>query len=318
MLRTFVRGLVISLICVPRLALADAELVPLPFISAGFGSPEGAYQSSYDQTALPLARPVTAVTNLKACMVSPGGGIFHLPPSVICAPAGPVVTELDGGAIAIDTPQFQFHATLASVAAGNRWTVELLNPTLTFSNPAIAGEVPDGSIISLQIYIDAFPSAVFAVADVTDGPTEAIAFRKIPTQPPSLGALALLEASSAKLATSAVPFAPGLLETFLDGDSVSVLGRISFRVSFEATYFPASVTSVVLGTSFSLTDPCGTATGTDGLPAHACKVGFELFEAHRATAVASLACRADLSQDGAVNFKDLALLKSVFFQSCQP
>jgi hypothetical protein len=34
--------------------------------------------------------------------------------------------------------------------------------------------------------------------------------------------------------------------------------------------------------------------------------------------VASLACRADLSQDGAVNFKDLALLKSVFFQSCQP
>jgi len=318
MLHTLVRALVISLIFVPDLALADAELVPLPLTSAGFGFPEGAYQSSYDKTALPLGRPVTAVTSLEACVVSTGGGIFHLPPAVICSPVGPLVTELDGGAIAIDTPQFQFHATLASVAAGNRWTVELQNPTLTFSNPALVGKVPDGSVISLQLYIDAFPSAVFTVADVTDGPTEAIAFRKIPTQPLSPGTLVLLEASSAKLAESAVPFAPGLLETFLDGDSISVLGRISFQVSFGAVYFPLSTTSVVLGTSFSLTDPCGTATGADGLPAHACKVGSELFEAHRATAVASLACRADLSQDGAVNFKDLALLKSVFFQSCQP
>ena len=32
----------------------------------------------------------------------------------------------------------------------------------------------------------------------------------------------------------------------------------------------------------------------------------------------NLACQADLSGDGMVNFKDLGLFKSVFFKKCEP
>ena len=35
-------------------------------------------------------------------------------------------------------------------------------------------------------------------------------------------------------------------------------------------------------------------------------------------AVASLACKADLTGDGVVNFADLAKMKSVFFKTCTP
>jgi len=53
-----------------------------------------------------------------------------------------------------------------------------------------------------------------------------------------------------------------------------------------------------------------------GLPNQSIRLDFRLLTT-QATA-ASLACKADLTGDGVVNFADLAKMKSVFFKTCTP
>jgi hypothetical protein len=49
-----------------------------------------------------------------------------------------------------------------------------------------------------------------------------------------------------------------------------------------------------------------------------CRVALQAFRPVRSTHPPSAACKPDLTGDGVVNFADLAKLKSVFFQRCQP
>jgi hypothetical protein len=297
--------------------MAAGALVPVPFTSAGFTLPPGPLASSLptveDQAPIPLEAPVTVVIEQALCAKT-GGGPFPIPTGLVCSDAEITTTSLANGEIAISTPLYQFTATVASVP-GDRWSVELVNPVLALPGGAVVGDTfATPKLVSLRIAIDAFPSARFTVPDATEAPVESIAFRRIPPNVDSTSGLPLLEARSGELDTAARPFTPGLFETFLDGDVVTLAGRASYLLTFQATVFVGSVTSV----HFTHQDPCGSAAGLAALPQRDCKAGLELHAVHAATPTASLACRADLDGNGVVNFVDLAQFRSVFLQRCEP
>lgn len=297
-------------------AVADAALVPVPFTGAGFTLPPGPLFSSFegeeDEDPISLTAPVTAVAEVGVCAKS-GGGPFPVPPGVVCS-REVQVTSFANGAVALATPRFQLQATLAS-SAGSPWQVELVDPILAVTDPGAPGTPIDGATtVLVRVVIDAFPSATFEVPDATAAPVEAIGFRRAPPNRDGLVALPLLEARSAMLDTAVRPFVPGLVESFLDDDEITLVGRVRYELVFEAVVFA----SQVVGVQFQLVDPCGSVTSPTALPDRACSVGLALSAAHTATPTASLACRADLTEDGVVNFADLARLRSVFFQTCTP
>lgn len=308
---------VLALLAAPRLAAAAGALVPLPFTTAGFTLPPGEFVSSREaregQAPIPLEAPVTVVVELVLCSKS-GGGPFPIPIGLLCSNPEIETIALPTGVIALSTPFYQFSATLVS-APGDRFTIELQDPVLVLPSAATVGETfATPKITSFRIAIDAFPSASFTVPDATDAPVETVAFRRVPANVSSTAELPLLEARSAELETATRPFSPGLLEPFLDGDVVTIVGRASYELSFEATGFAGLISFV----QFEHADPCGSATSPTGLPTRACEAGLELHTVHAATPTASLACRADLDGSGVVNFVDLAQFKSVFLQRCEP
>jgi hypothetical protein len=182
-----------------------------------------------------------------------------------------------------------------------------------FTPPAIPGESPTaGQVVQFRLFLDAFPSAVFSVPDVTPAAVESVAFASLPTAAP--GKLELLQARSARIGSSSAPYAPGFVEPLVDGDTLTLVGRARYQVSFTAAVF----IQTVAGTVWEVKDPCGTGSDATALPPRSCKVGLELSTVQPSGAVASLACRSDVTRDGVVNFADLAAMKSVFFQRCQP
>ncbi len=305
------RFLALFVVALPSVAVA-AELTPLSWTSAGFGLPSGSYQSSATTTPpipLPLTAPITVVSQASICVrVNPPIGL----PFLSCSAQQPVVTTFASGAIVVDRPEFHFEGTLASVANGNHWTVAFVNPVLNLVNPAAVGMPLEGKLVSVRLYIDAFPTAVFSPPDLTAAPVEAISFLNVPSDP-SPGKLPLLEAKSTTLGSTLSPFAPAFVESFLEGDTISIVGRASYQVSFVATLFNQNV----IGLQFTLVDPCGTFNSPTALPSNDCSVGLDLIAPTSTGTGASLACRADLNHDSVVNAQDLASLKSVFFQRCQ-
>jgi hypothetical protein len=87
----------------------------------------------------------------------------------------------------------------------------------------------------------------------------------------------------------------------------------SFVIRLTGTYEPGGLR--VTGFEVDRYSPCsgpGDAASLD------CTVTLQAFRPVRSTSSPSLARKADLTGDGVVNFGDLAKLKSVFFQRCQP
>ena len=307
------RSLALFVVALPSFAAA-ANLTPLSWTSAGVGLPSGSYTSTPGEggtpPAAPLTAPVTVSSAATTCFrVTPPIG----PSSIVCAAQPVNVATFATGAIVVDRPEFHFQGTLASAFTGNQWTVQLLNPVLNIPNPAIPGQL-EGKTISVQVVIDAFPTALFTVPDVTSAPAEAVAFRRLPPALTSPGQLALIEAHSSTLGTSLAPFSPAFIETFLDGDAISLFSRVTIKASFLVTLFNQQV----FGSQFTYEDPCGSLSSLTALPASNCSIGLEIFTPTTSGAEASLACRADLNHDSVVNAQDLASLKSVFFQRCQP
>jgi hypothetical protein len=310
MLRHTLRFLASIVLAYPSFASA-ANLTPLPWSSAGVGLPSGSYTSPVGQggapPATPLTAPVTVVSAVSVCFrVNPPIGQSFIQ----CAAQSAIVTTFATGAIVVDRPEFHFQGTLASVFSGNQWTVQLLNPVLNVTNPPVGGQL-DGKTIAVQLVIDTFPTAVFNVPDVTSAPTEAVVLRKILASP---APIPLIEARSSALGTSMAPFSPGFVETFLDGDTISLFSRFTVQASFIVSLFNQQV----IGAQYSYQDACGTLTNPTTLPLSNCSSGLELFTPTTTGTEASLACRADLNHDSVVNGQDLASLKSVFFQRCQP
>ncbi len=309
--------LLLLLLALQRPALAASALVPVPFSSAGFTLPPGDFTSSLvplsEQGPIPLGTPVTVVVELVLCVKS-GGGPLPIPPGLLCSDPQIETIPLPNGVIQLSTALYQFSATLVATP-GDRWTVALQNPVLVLPTAATVGDTfAAARVTSFRIAIDAFPSATFSVPDASDAPVESVAWKRVPPNVDATAGLPLLEARSAELETATRPFSPGLLETFLDGDVVTLVGRASYELSFRANLFAGLVSSV----QFEHRDPCGSATSPTGLPPRSCQVGFELHAVHPATSTASLACRADLDGSGVVNFLDLTQFKSVFFQRCEP
>jgi hypothetical protein len=306
------RFLALFVVALPSVAVAAAQLTPLSWTSAGVGLPSGNYASSAPFPALPsipLTEPVTVVSVVSVCVrVNPPIG----PSFLSCALQEPVVTTFASGAIVVDRPEFHFEGTLGSVANGNHWTVALVNPVLNLVNPSTVGPLVEGKLVSLQLYVDAFPTAVLTPPDLTAAPVEAVSLRKVPSDPDP-AKLPLIEARSATLGSTLSPFAPGFVETFLEGDTITLFGRVSLRASFAASVFNQNV----VGVQFTWVDPCGTFNSPTALPSNDCTVGLDLFAPTSMGTQASLACRADLNHDTVVNAQDLASLKSVFFQRCQ-
>jgi hypothetical protein len=316
MLRPILRFLTLCVVALHAFAAGAANLTPLSWTSAGVGIPSGSYTSTPGEggtpPAAPLTAPVTVSSVASTCVrITPPIG----PSSILCAAQPVNVATFATGAIVIDRSEFHFQGTLASVFAGNQWTVQLLDPVLNILNPAIPGVPSDleGKTIAVQVVVDAFPTAVFTVPDLTSAPAEAVAFRKIPSALASPGQLALIEARSSALGASLAPFSPGFIETFLDGDAIRLFSRVTIKASFLVTLFGQQV----LGSQYKYEDPCGSQTSLTSLPTSNCNIGLEIFTPTTSGAEASLACRADLNHDSVVNAQDLASLKSVFFQRCQ-
>ena len=304
----------------PLEAAADAALVPVPVTTSGFTLPPGELFSSFEgeegDPPVPLAAPVTVVSVSDVCTKTSGSSFpIPIPPSVVCTPGAPQAASFDDGAISLTTPTFQLQATLVS-GGGSQWEVELVDPVLNITNLAVPGTPITGpTTVRVRIVIDAFPSATFDIPDATPAPSESIAFRRLPPNLGSETGLPLLEARSETLGSSARPFTPGLVEDFLEDDLVTLVGRVRYELSYQTLLFPGQVFGPLV---FERIDPCGSATGPAGLPPRTCRVGYALSAAHAATPTASLACRADLTGDGVVNFADLARLRSVFLQACTP
>ena len=76
--------------------------------------------------------------------------------------------------------------------------------------------------------------------------------------------------------------------------------------------YPGDIVKYVV----ELTKSCVYGTICAGRPNQSVRLDFHLLTT--GAAGASLACKADLTGDGVVNFADLAKMKSVFFKSCTP
>ena len=298
---SFVLAITVGLTAGRQAEAAAADLEPIPWASATVG----------------------AVTTSVSCkMVSqsvfPDG-----------CPGFPKSYESINGVIAISDPLFSFSARASTSIEGNVWWARIESPLLNVNRTAAIGTALHvGDVVELGISVYASYSGSFVVPNLEDARTTPVVLRVADGTIPSWFL-------SGKGALGDIGVSSSGVTLMLPGDAVTIGVNSSDNSAFAPPYYSvqfrawSGVTGCPSDGCFGvkagdITDPhytlsgvpCGLWTGSTFPNPGNCDLKIEVFVPGVHRSADSLACRADITGDGIVNFADLASLKSAFFQRC--